>query len=190
MPLYNKNSPNSCVRIKIHIQLSKDRLHPLLIHGESRRPKQVILSQPYIHVYISNCYLHVELFLSNSPMRHLHVELFLSNSPMRHDACVLPSSTNRQIKVSKMYTEAIQTPKDMEQPLHLTLQEGNQGWPLWHHKHTWIRSYVLHNWIHQTRKESCHVYHFLWQFFARTLISYQYTHQVLILCNNLLSTFK
>jgi hypothetical protein len=176
MPLYNKNSPNSCIRIKIHIQLSNDRLHPLLIHGESRRPKQVILSQPYIPVYISNCYL--------------HVELFLSNSPMRHDACVLPSSTNCQIKASKMYTEAIQTPKDMEQPLHLTLQEGNQGWPSWHHKHTWIRSYVLHNWIHQTRKESCHVYHFLWQFFTRTLNSYQYTHQVLISCNNLLLTFK
>jgi hypothetical protein len=28
-----------------------------------------------------------------------------------------------------MYIEAIQTPKDMEQPVHLTLQEGNQGEP-------------------------------------------------------------
>ena len=42
---------------------------------------------------------------------------------------VLPSSPNGVIEASKKYTEAIQKVKDMNQPLHLNLQEENQGSP-------------------------------------------------------------
>jgi molybdenum-dependent DNA-binding transcriptional regulator ModE len=56
---------------------------------------------------------------------------------MRPTGSIFPSSANRQIEASKMYTEAIQKLKDMERPLHLTIQEQNQGGPSRkHHKHT------------------------------------------------------
>jgi hypothetical protein len=33
------------------------------------------------------------------------------------------------MEANKMFTEAIQKLKDMRRPLHLTLEEGNQGGP-------------------------------------------------------------
>ena len=48
---------------------------------------------------------------------------------MRATTCVLPSSTNRQIEASNMYTEALQKLKDMKQTLHLTFQQDEHGAP-------------------------------------------------------------
>jgi hypothetical protein len=64
----------------------------------------------------SHCYIHVNFFLS-------------FRTQLRITACVLPSSTNRHMEANKMFTEAIQKLKDMRRPLHLTLEEGNEGEP-------------------------------------------------------------
>jgi hypothetical protein len=42
---------------------------------------------------------------------------------------MLPYFPNQQKEATKMYTQAIQQVKDMKRPMHLTLQEGNQGGP-------------------------------------------------------------
>jgi hypothetical protein len=48
--------------------------------------------------------------------------------PIRTMLSVLPSSLDRQKEATKMY-KAIQKVKEMTRPMHLTLQEGNQGRP-------------------------------------------------------------
>jgi hypothetical protein len=99
----------------------------------------------------------------NISIWYFHVEFFLYSTPMMPAECVLPSSANHHIEASMMYKEAIQKLKDMEWLLHPSIQEQPRGaFMYWHHKHTWIRSYVLHNWIYQTWKENSHGYPFRW----------------------------
>jgi hypothetical protein len=48
---------------------------------------------------------------------------------MRPAASVIPSAPNRQREANKMYIKAIEELKHIKRPLHITLQEGDQGEP-------------------------------------------------------------
>jgi hypothetical protein len=133
--------------MKVEMQISSYSILPPRIDGPmNRAKKKVVLTQPYIYIYISYCHLHI----------------CASSFFFFFESHVLPASTHQQTEASKMYAGAIQRLQGTKRALHLTLQEGSRDEPspvdTATCKHTWIWSSDLHNWIHQTWKKTCHKY--------------------------------
>jgi hypothetical protein len=63
-----------------------------------------------------------------------------------------------------MYTEAIQKLVDLKRARPLTLRgKPRRTFTCGQCKHTWIRLFILHNWIHSMWDETFHIIPFWWQ---------------------------
>jgi hypothetical protein len=104
---------------------------------------------------------------------------------MKSAVSLLPYFPNQQKEATKMYTEAIRKVKDIKRPMHLTLQEGNQGGP----SCTDIKSilgsdqtFYTMEYIKNGKKSVTSFFSHELQF-TKAISIYRSTHQLLRSCN-------